>query len=184
LVTSVPLAIYPSWVASLGTLLLGKDSDAADRWSHPTATEDRRRLTAMLFEHQRRNPHQRVLLLGGDIHIGCAVKFLWRDRSIRPMHQLVSSSVSNLTDALRRKLGMIAPHLDPHLEGGADDLWDRIELLPGPKEASCNPFDGLNAGVVTMQRDPGGGLRVTFELLSHTGETPPTAHTVFTTELE
>lgn len=168
-VTSVPLAIYPRWVASLGARLLGMDSDAGDRWSHPDATASRRRLTALLFEHQRRNPHQRLLLLGGDIHIGCAVRFVWRDPAVRPVHQLVSSSVSNLTAALQRKIGKLAPHLDPHLHGGADDLWERIELLPGAPGADENPFDGLNAGVVTVTRAPDGRHDVTFELLTHDG---------------
>lgn len=183
-VTSVPLAIYPSWVASLGTRLLRRDSDAADRWSHPDATESRRRFTAMLFEHQVRNPHQRVLLLGGDIHIGCAVKFIWRDPGVRPMYQLVSSSVSNLTDALRRKLGLLAPYLDPHLTGGADDLWERIELIDGAPDAKRNPFDGLNAGIVSLKKRADGTYDVTFELVSHDPESsPPRAQPVFAAAL-
>lgn len=167
-VTSVPLAIYPSWVASLGTRLLGRDTDAADRWSHPSATASRHRLTAMLHAHQQRNPEQRIVLLGGDIHIGCAVQYHWRDHSLRPMVQFVSSSVSNLTDALARKLGRIAPRLDPHLDGGPDDLWERIDLLPGRDGATRNPFDGLNVGIVALERDAHGRLDVTLELLSHT----------------
>lgn len=180
-VTSVPLAIYPSWVASLGARLLGRDSDAAERWSHPDATDSRRRMTSLLYEHQRRNPHQRVLLLGGDIHIGCAVKFIWRDPDVRPMYQLVSSSVSNLQEALRRKLGRIAPHLDPHLSGGADDLWERIELVHGVPEAKRNPFDGLNAGIVSMTKSADGTYDVTFELVSH--DTEGGAHAVFAASL-
>jgi alkaline phosphatase D len=184
LVTSVPLAIFPSWTASLGARLLGMDSDAADRWSHPDATGSRRRLTALLFEHQQRNPHQRVLLVGGDIHIGCAVEFVWRDPSVRPIYQLVSSSVSNLTEALGRKLGKLASHLDPHLHGGADDLWERVELLPGAPGADLNPFDGLNVGVVGLTRMPDGGHDVTFELISHVDPaTPPRARAVFSTPL-
>lgn len=178
-VSSVPLAIFPAWVASLGSRLLGKDSDAADRWSHPDAAGSRRRLTAMLFEHQRRNPRQRVLLLGGDIHIGCAVRFVWRDRAVPPLYQLVSSSVSNLTDALRRKLGKAVAHLD----GGADDLWERSELLPGAPGADANPFDGLNAGVVGIARRPDGGHDVSFELISHAPGSPPRARAVFSTAL-
>lgn len=183
LVTSVPLAIVPQWIASAVTRVLGMDSDAGDRWSHPDATASRRRLIAMLFEHQRRNPHQRVLLLGGDIHVGCAVKFVWRDPSVRPMVQLVSSSLSNLTSVLGRKLGKISPHLDPHVSGGADDLWERIELLPGPPGADRNPFDGLNAGVVTMTREPDGALGVAFELITHDPASSTDALTVFSTPL-
>ena len=183
IVTSVPLAIYPSWVASLGTRILGRDSDAADRWSHPSATRSRRRITAMLHAHQQRNPDQRIVLLGGDIHIGCAVQYVWRDPSMRPMVQFVSSSVSNLTDALTRKLSRIAPHLDPHLHGDADDLWQRIELVAGDGDGDRNPFDGLNVGIVAMTRDATGRLDVTLELLSHTDDTPPSAHTVYTTTL-
>lgn len=184
LVTSVPLAIYPSWVASWGTRLLGKDNDAADRWSHPDATESRRRLTAMLFEHQRQHPHQRVLLLGGDIHIGCGVKFVWRDPSVPPMYQLVSSSISNLTDVLSRNLARVAPHLDPQLKGGADDLWSHIELIEGATDANKNPYAGLNAGVVSLARLPDGGYDITFELLSHDADaTPPRVRAVFSTKL-
>ena len=183
LVTSVPLAIYPSWVASLGTRILGRDSDAADRWSHPSAARSRRRLTAILHAHQQRNPEQRIVLLGGDIHIGCAVQYVWRDPSLRPMVQFVSSSVSNLTDALTRKLSRIAPYLDPHLRGDADDLWERVDLVPGDGDGDRNPFDGLNIGVVAMTRDARGRLDVTLELLSHASETPPSAHAVYTMTL-
>lgn len=182
LVTSVPLAIYPSWVASLGTALMGQKCDAADRWSHPDATQARRRLTALLFEHQRRNPHQKILLLGGDIHIGCGVKFVWRDPSVPPMYQLVSSSISNLTDVLTRKLARVAPHLDPHLEGGADDLWSHIELLPG-HAGQHNPYAGLNAGVVCLARRPEGGYDITFELLAREDEDETAVKTVFSTTL-
>lgn len=183
-VISIPLEIYPSWVASIGTRLLGRDSDAADRWSHPAATESRRRLTKLLYDHQVRNPQQKVILVSGDIHIGCAVRIVWRDKSVRPVYQLISSSVSNLTDALRRKLGRLAPHLDKHLSGGADDLWETVELLPARDDMDAtNPFDGLNAGVVSFRRQRDGNLAVTLELVSHDDDMPGSARTVYATDV-
>jgi alkaline phosphatase D len=182
LISSVPLAVFPRWVASFGTRLLGRDHDAADRWNHPDAKRSRQRLTEVLFEHQRAHPDQRLILLGGDIHIGCAVQFVWRDREVRPMYQLVSSAVSNLIGRPRRKLAKSARQVDAHLGGEDDDLWERVTMMhPASSDESTNPCEELNVGVVSMEREATGRLAVRLELVSCDGD-PPAARTMFASE--
>lgn len=177
-IVSVPLAIFPSWVASLGARLVGQDSDAADRWSHPAAAASRHRLTSILHEQLRRRPAQRLIVLAGDIHIGCVVRLRWRDPGVPPIYQLVSSSVSNLLGPLVRKLGKVAAHLD----GSDDELWACAELLAGTAGAATNPIDQLNVGIVECRRDGGGRLDVRLKLVSHDDGDPPSPRTVFVSE--
>lgn len=182
LITSVPMAVFPGWIASFGTRLLGRDHDAGDRWNHRDATRSRERLTEVLFEHQRAHPAQRLILLGGDIHIGCAVKFEWRDRRVRPMYQLVSSAVSNLIDRPARKIAASARKLDAQIGGKDRDLWERVAMLPPAREdASTNPCEELNVGIVALEREANGHLAVRLEIVSCEGD-PPSPRTVFASE--
>jgi alkaline phosphatase D len=171
-VVSVPLMIFPSWVVEVGIKLFGEDTDAADRWSNPAAARSRQRLTRTLFEHQRGHPDQRIVLVSGDIHLGCAVRFVWRQGDVRPVYQLVSSALSNLSDAIARKLGAIAPSLDQALDGEEGELWARVELLPCGDGSPSRPYTELNVGIVEMLRQPDGSLAVRLGLIGRDGDDP------------
>ena len=183
LIVSVPLVIFPRWVAAMGMQLTGEDSDAADRWTNPKAAESCQRLTEILFENQKRNPRQRSVLLGGDIHVGCVVQFAWRDEAVRPMYQLVSSAMSNYTDVLARTLGKLVPQLHSEVEGPDGSLWARVQLIEGEGEAPQNPYDQLNVGIVEMTRQPDGTLGVRLKLITHDEADPPNPRTVFCSAL-
>lgn len=183
LIVSVPLMIFPRWVAAMGMQLTGEDSDAADRWSNPKAAESCQRLTEILFENQKRNPRQRSVLLGGDIHVGCVVQFAWRDEAVRPMYQLVSSAMSNYTDVLARTLGKLVPQFHSEVEGPDGSLWARVELIDGEGEAAQNPYDQLNVGIVEMTRQADGSLGVRLKLITHDDADPPNPRIVFCSAL-
>lgn len=181
-VVSVPLMVFPDWLASAGVAITGEGSDAADRWSYPMIERSRRRLAQILCENQRRNPHQRTVLLGGDIHVGAVTRFNWKDPEIRDIYQLASSAVSNLEMALARKLGSLVPNLRAELEGEEQDVWARVELMKGISGADSNPFDKLNVGIVEMCRNGDGTTRVKLKLVGHDDGDPPRPKVVFETE--
>jgi alkaline phosphatase D len=183
LVVSVPLMIFPRWTAALGLQITGEDSDIADRWSNPKAEKSCQRLTEILFENQRRHPHQRTVLLGGDIHVGCVVQFEWHEAGVRPMYQLVSSAMSNYTDVLARKLGKLVPQLDSELDGPDGGLWAKVKIVNGLAEAPENPYDGLNIGIVEMTRQANGTLGVQLKLVTHDDSEPPKPRVAFCTPL-
>lgn len=182
LILSVPLMILPDWLARAGVAIAGEGSDAADRWSYVKAERSRRRLAQVLCEHQRRNPHQRMVLLGGDIHVGVVTRFNWKDPAIPHLYQLASSAVSNLEMAVARKLGSLVPQIDADLQTEDSELWASVELVRGIGGADDNPFDQLNVGIVEMARNGDDTTRVRLKLISHDDGDPPEPRMVFSTE--
>jgi alkaline phosphatase D len=157
LVTSVPLVHIPEWLTRLGQAL-SPDIDFPDHWSAPHNLADRRRVIDALREHLDKpaTARQKVLVVGGDVHIGGA--FVMRlVGSGRPIYQLTSSAVSN---PLGKVKGLIPERW--FAPGGplAFPLWSRtsdnqldIKLLePRSGGPGKNPCTDLNAGVVELER--------------------------------
>lgn len=182
IILSVPLMIFPTWIAALGLELAGEDSDAADRWSNPKASSSRDRLVRILFENQRRRPEQRAVLLGGDIHVGCVVQIVWRDTAVKPVYQLVSSAVSNRSDVVTRRLAALAPKIGTELRGEDDALWATVNLVEG-RSGDRNPFEELNVGIIAVTRQANGALNVELKIISADDGEPPAPRVVFQMQL-
>lgn len=87
-VTSVPLFhLGPLWA----WIPL---SDVTDQWSDEHNRVDRRYLLKYLFDWMEAKPERRVVILGGDVHIGTFCRAT-RDTSNRSIVQITSSPVSN-----------------------------------------------------------------------------------------
>lgn len=152
LVLSVPILHVPDWLATLGITFASNDGDLQDRWSNPQAHESRNRLLALIRDHQRSHPNQRIVLLGGDVHVGAAARFHWGD-GIRDTYQLVSSAVSNVSEFNLRRIAEVMPNIDTDV---GDDFSFSGQLLPDMgkenESAHCNPYGDLNCGVVLVER--------------------------------
>ncbi|MEQ1506384.1 MAG: alkaline phosphatase D family protein [Myxococcota bacterium] len=154
---SVPLLHAPEWLVEQAARFAVEGSAIHDRWSHPKAKAERDRLVHRLYDHRRRHPRQHLILVSGDVHVGTASTLTLGDS--RPIHQLVSSGLSNLEAlALRLDSAQLA-RANPSFTT-SEGLTCTANLLPGPS----NPHLGLNAGVVAVSRD-GDGWAVRLRLL-------------------
>lgn len=145
---SVPIVHAPDWLASAGLVALGEHSDVADRWCQPKARASRDRLLRLLRDHQRANPRQRMVMVGGDIHTGVVGRFEWGDAT-PPLYQLASSAVSNRQSPLLDALARGVP-AGLSVRGGPHDPFARAVVL-APGEGMRNPYGGLNAGIVQVR---------------------------------
>ncbi|HTV24191.1 MAG TPA: alkaline phosphatase D family protein [Polyangiaceae bacterium] len=168
LALSVPLLHVPDWLATAGTLVTDSDGDVADRWTNPKMAESRDRLLRAIHEHQSHNPQQRLVLLGGDVHVGAVSRFAWSDDA-RDTYQLIASALSNRDGFLVRNLVELVPRIGAVVghDGNAD--FEGELLPPGPDSQSegtaCNPFGKLNVGLIEVERQSSHESSVRLKLL-------------------
>ncbi len=169
---SVPLVHIPDWMVGAAALMMGEQSDAADRWSYSKAHGARDELFELLCEHQANAPDQRLIIAGGDVHVGVAGLIHVDDteqsspRELR-MYQLVSSAVSNLESPVRTWAASLLPLMKRGLSVASEDsrYASRFDLLGGIGAAKRNPVPELNAGLIRV--DPAGDtLEVRVQLLA------------------
>ncbi|MGB5812243.1 MAG: alkaline phosphatase D family protein, partial [Polyangiales bacterium] len=161
LVLTVPILHLPDWIATIGATLSGEASDAEDRWSHAWAATSRDRLLRTLHAHQNRHPHQKLVLVGGDIHVGAMSEIEWSDGT-RPILQLTSSAITHRDSLVVEKLAELTPRIPFHIDLG-DGLSADTQLLAGHGAASSNPYGGLNFAVVQFATQ-GSEVGVHFKL--------------------
>lgn len=174
LMTPIPLVHVEGLLIATASRVLGEGSDLHERWSHPRVREDRNRLLRAVIEHSRRNPHQRIVSVAGDVHAGAAFEIDF-DGGVQ-MLQLTSSALTNREGWVVRAACKQAARSVDDIEI-ADDLRGSVNLLGGCSDAVArNPFGELNAGLVDVY-DHGDRVGVGLRLISHDGEGNPT--TVF-----
>jgi alkaline phosphatase D len=174
-VLSVPLVHLPRHLSQLAARVTPDGEDFSDRWSSRGHCRDRDEILRLLHEHQRRCPEQRIVLLSGDIHIGCLHRIAWRDRQ-PSLYQFISSGVTHDAGALIQIIsaGIIRANRRIRVTGGAGpDLKAKLRLLPGEPGARRNPCGRLNVGIIEIERsEPGGPPTLRFLLYSHRGSSP------------
>ncbi len=172
LALSVPLVHIPSRVAHTLAVLTPYEENFSDRWSSPGHRGDRDRLLRLLHEHGRRNPEQKLVLLSGDIHLGCAHEIRWGDGT-PPVHELVSSGITHSTGRLLQlgtRITVLARRWIA-ARGGGTAAW--VRRLPGEGGLAHNPCGGLNLGIIEFARPrPGARHRMRFLLYGHRGGDP------------
>ncbi|NMO19378.1 alkaline phosphatase D family protein, partial [Pyxidicoccus fallax] len=179
LVLSVPMVYVASW-ASMGiSLLRSHRGDARDRWTHPWNLPDRDRLLGLLLAHQRRCPEQRVVLLSGDVHLGCAFAIDWLGDARGTMYQFTSSAVTHLTHGFSAWAARHLPRTELLLKV-EDGPAARLVRMDGVGDADHNPYGGLNVGVIEVH-DRGAHSTVRFKLVGQDPRHPDQPVTVFDT---
>lgn len=174
-VLSVPLLHLPPGLGRLAAKITPDGEDFSDRWSTLGHRRDRDRVLRLLHDHQRRHPRQRVVLLSGDIHIGCVHQIRWRDGP-SSLYQFISSGITH--DAGRFVQRMSSALIRANRAINTSDetgrrLEARLRLLPGQPGARRNPCGRLNVGIMEFRReqaDAAPSLR--FLLYSHDGAQP------------
>jgi alkaline phosphatase D len=170
-VMSVPVIHLPHKLTRLMAPMTPGGEDFSDRWSTRGHGQDRDRVLGLLHEHQRNCPSQRIVLLSGDIHIGCLHRIRWYDAQPN-LYQFISSGVTHDAGKYLQLVSSLIIRANRRFvtdDGPQADL----DLLRGEREAHANPCGGLNVGIVEMTRaavDDPPTLR--FLLYSHRGDRP------------
>jgi len=152
IMSSVPLFHLPEWLTNIGNRLLGKHVDFADHWSHGPNRSERDRLLRVIYDHQLKNPRQRVIIVSGDVHIGCAFAIEWKGRKPKPtLYQFTSSAISNRTKTFTAEWSKAGPEHAFSIDCG-DGLKARTRLLESEGQG-MNPFGGLNLGIIEVLRE-------------------------------
>lgn len=172
IVLSVPVIHLPHIPVRVAGYLAQWHEDFADRWSTGAHRRDRDRLLQWIAAHQRQYPEQRMVLLGGDIHIGSVHELRWAQQDLA-LYQLISSGITNDTGALIQGLSTLLIRLNRHMTTDDGTLRAKVRLLKGSKGQRRNPYGGLNVGILEMETPtPGARPTLRFYLYSHRGEEP------------
>jgi alkaline phosphatase D len=150
LVVSVPMIHLPRAMSQFAALVTPDGEDFSDRWSSRGHQQDRGRVMRLLHGHQGRHPEQRLVLLSGDIHIGCLHQIQWPDRSPN-LYQLVSSGITHDTGWYIQRLSSAIIRCNRTLSI-EDGPTARVRLRDGVESSHCNPCPKMNFGIVEVTR--------------------------------
>jgi alkaline phosphatase D len=171
IMASVPVVHLPEFITNFGALILGSNVDFSDMWSARKNIRDRDKFLKALHSHQKANPKQRVVLVSGDVHIGCAFVIKWKGRGKRPvMYQFTSSGISNRPEKKGKKFLMKLSELGPKMLSG---LFVRngpeadVSLIKGASKGKGeNPYGWENVGIIEVHKK-GGESRVKLKLVGY-----------------
>jgi alkaline phosphatase D len=166
-VTSVPLVHLPEWVTAAGQWVLGTKVDFPDQWSAPQNLSDRNAVLGAIREHLAGAPRQRFVVVGGDVHVGCAFElhFVGGEKSL--FYEFTTSAVSNRLKAFEAEASVLGPQafsLKPRMAGGTLDV---SLLRPATGAPGRNPIGGLNAGIIEFHRKDANETNLRFKLIGY-----------------
>lgn len=155
IVASVPIFHLPDWLSDMGAYFFGHAIDFPDHWSYHRNTYQRDGLLERIYKHQKENPRQKVIIVSGDVHIGCAFQIKWPRRKKFHLYQFTFSAISN-----RNK----SKNAEKILELSPRKLTRKVNCLFGMEEVKLqlspltpihgdNPFGGLNIGIIEIKRN-------------------------------
>lgn len=135
LTSSVPLFHLKRRFANLP--ILRNKSDISDQWSHEANEPDRQWLLARLIHWLQGNANRRVIILGGDVHVGTFAEARLQDNSGIRLFQATSSPVANKPAGLiDRLVRAVSDDFEVELESGKQldvkikqRFWQRNFLL-------------------------------------------------------
>jgi alkaline phosphatase D len=167
-VTSVPLVHIPEWLTAAGQFLFGSTVDFPDHWSAPANREQRKAILRLIDAHLARpeTQQQKLIVLGGDVHVGAAFALTTVGPHPRVFYQLTTSAVTNRVKDFEADAGVIGPQFFEQDKKTADGLLN-VRLLGAARDAPArNPIGGLNAAVIELQRN-GPQFNARFKLLGY-----------------
>lgn len=154
LAISVPVVHLPQWISDMGKMIPVAGTDLDDRWSNPVWVQTRDRLLKILNDHRHAHPHQQIVILSGDIHAGWAVSLGEGPEKVneggKPILQFVSSAITNGESSIVGALSNALLRACKAMSGEVAGL--HLQDVPGSEGALANPFGGLNAGFVQVNR--------------------------------
>ncbi len=167
IVLSVPVVHLPKILAKIAVKLPHSPEDFADRWSSGAHIRDRDRFFKILHEHQQKHPDQKVVLLSGDIHIGCVHRMEWKPDG-PGFYQIISSGITHATGGLIRHASTFLIKINREIATDDSELRAKVRLLKGIDRRQQNPLGQLNMGIVEMETlETGGECNLRFYLYGH-----------------
>lgn len=175
IVLSVPLIHLPRFLSQIVARMTPNGEDFSDRWSSWTHVRDRDAFLKLIHAHQQRHPKQRVVLLSGDIHIGCVHELRWQDESPHRLYQVVSSGYTHKTGPLIAFGSKNLIRLTRRVQTRDGQRVGRVRFFRGNARESRtgNPLGGLNFGLIEIASgDDGASAEARFRLYTHDGDEP------------
>jgi len=171
-VASVPVVHLPRFLARFMARLPHSGEDFSDRWSSGSHLRDRDWFLKTLHRHQSQNPTQRIVILSGDIHIGCAHRLTWEPEG-PSFYQLVSSPVTHVNPFIIRTASKLIIRANRRITTDDNRLGASVRFLKGLKGSNTNPFGKLNFGLLEVEKgEPNGDSVIHFLLYGNNGEKP------------
>jgi alkaline phosphatase D len=165
-VLSVPIVHLPKALARVAARVVPFVDDFSDRWVAGGFIRDRDRVIELLYQYQEEHPSQRVVLLSGDIHIGCVHRLRFRDDGLG-LYQFISSGVTHASSALVQWASKAVIRRNRFLKLGDRGVAMDIELVRGTRGHMENPCVGLNCGVLEAMLSPADKApRIRFQLMN------------------
>ncbi len=170
---SVPCLPLPGFAIDLAGGILPDGNNIQDRWSYGDGRKERQWLLETLNAHADRYPHQKIIIVSGDIHMGYASEFVRADGRAS-ICQFVSSAVTNQESKVVQTL--VAGGLRCLSNSPAPGVFTRSRRLIGVSGHQQNPFTGQNLGIIEVEHrgeetsvrlslmtaDPSGALQFPF----------------------
>jgi alkaline phosphatase D len=155
IVASLPVIHLPDWLTKWGDLILKKSVNFRDRWSYEPNIPQRDQFLKLVYEHQKNNPRQRIILVSGDIHIGCAFSIEWQGSSPQPtLYQFTSSAISNRLHRFEADFSKLGPSLERTVAcQGGSTATTRLLAAAEDGDHDQNPFGGLNVGIIDIYKE-------------------------------
>lgn len=156
---SVPFLTLPPAAIDVMGRALPEGNNVQDRWAFIDSRPDRSWLLGLLAAHADRHPHQKVIIVGGDIHIGLACELV-RPQGQPPLRQLVSSAISNRESKLIRSAMATACRM---FTTAPDPRFEASHLIEGADGHRNNPVTSQNVGFVEVEhRGSDTGVRLSL----------------------
>jgi alkaline phosphatase D len=173
IVLTVPIIQLPGMLSRFLAKITPPGEDFSDRWSAQAHLRDRNRMLGRLYRHQEQNPNQRVVLLSGDIHIGCAHELRWKNLHSGVLFQFISSGITHAIPRVTAAASGLLIRMNRGFNGGKEHLRGSFRLLPGTHGLRRNPFGGLNMGLIEIDCSISHSRPILrYSLFTHRGEDP------------
>ncbi len=150
IVLSVPIIHLPRFMARIAARVTASGEDFSDRWSSGPHIRDRDQFLKTLRAHQKAHPEQVIVLLSGDIHIGCIHQIHWNDEGPR-LYQMVSSAITHIGGPLTQWASKMIIRINRRFETQDGELRGAIRLLKGVDGRAANPYNRLNLGIIEIK---------------------------------
>ncbi|ADE15203.1 Phosphodiesterase/alkaline phosphatase D-like protein [Nitrosococcus halophilus Nc 4] len=171
-VLSVPVIHLPRFLAKLAAKITYSGEDFSDRWSSGAHVQDRNRFLETIYQHQLKHPSQKIILLSGDIHIGCVHRIKWEKEGPN-IYQVVSSPITHINSFFVQFFSKLLIRANRKISINNGLLSAKVNFLKGIKNYRKNPYGGLNLGLIEI-KTPQSGVdpEVRFYIYGHQGEEP------------
>jgi alkaline phosphatase D len=134
---------------------------------------DRNRILERIHRHQGENPNQCIVLLSGDIHIGCAHELRWKYAPGGKLYQFVSSGITHAIPRVTAYASELLVRMNRRFEAKHKNVSGSFRLLPGTPGFRQNPFGRLNMGLIDIDCSISRSRpRLGYSLFGHRGEEP------------